>query len=167
LKTGDLVKRASAAFVLALAAYAVLYYLIEHRRASKGPWQVTFTKAEIGVPAMLINQSALGITNVQILFQAEPAASTNAASRANFDQASPDRITVSFNQARQTPFDVPYGRCDFLDTVTLPGTVAFEIFGHQIQLMPRVLTIDGIEHSWKVRESFMLTIESKCSTLAR
>jgi hypothetical protein len=151
LKTGDFLKRALLTFVVVLAAYAVLYYLIEHRRVSAGPWQVTFTNAKTGVPAMIINQSALGITNVQIWFQADSGA------QLHLQPVSAGPITVTFNVARKTPFDVPYGKCVFLDTVFLPGTVVFESFGHQIQLMPRVLTIDGAERIWVSSESVFLT----------
>lgn len=128
-----------------MAAYAALYYAIEHRRASKGPWEVTFTESESGAPAILINQTALGITNIQVSFAGAEASLTNAT------------VKLTFAQARKTPFDVPYGRCVFLDTVSLPGTVVLEMFGHQIQLMPRVLTIDGVERPWNSGETICLT----------
>jgi hypothetical protein len=47
------------------------------------------------------------------------------------------------------PFDVPFGKCVFMDTTFLPGTLAFELFGHEIQLIPRVLTIDKQEQPWR------------------
>ena len=137
-------KRALLAFVIALAAYAVLYRVIEHHRASKGPWQVTFRQLRGRSPAILINQFALGITNVQISFPVTANTLTN------------DSVTFSFREARQTPFEVPFGKCVFLDTMFLPGTVAFEISGHQIQLLPRVLTIDGAEREWISGEDIFL-----------
>lgn len=138
-------KRVLLALVVVLAAYVVLYYAIEHRRAAKGPWKVTFTQLQERSPAILINQSGLGITNVQISFPVSSNALAN------------DSVTVSFGEAQRTPFDLPLGKCVFLDTVFLPGTVAIEVSGHQIQLLPRVLTIDGTERVWVSGESIFLT----------
>jgi hypothetical protein len=42
-----------------------------------------------------------------------------------------------------------------MDTTFLPGTLAFNLLGHQIQLIPRVLTIDGKEMPWGSNEWFM------------
>jgi len=139
------VKRVLLALVAVLAAYVVLYYAIEHRRAAKGPWQVTFAQLQGRSPAILINQSGLGITNVQISFPV----SSNAVAK--------DSVTICFGEAQRTPFDLPLGKCVFLDTVFLPGTVAIEISGHQIQLLPRVLTIDGVERAWVSGENIFLT----------
>ena len=64
--------------------------------------------------------------------------------------------TLEFSQARAVPFDVPFGKCVFLDPLFLPGTVTFEMFGHEIQLLPRVLTIDKVEHPWRNGETIRL-----------
>jgi hypothetical protein len=52
---------------------------------------------------------------------------------------------------------VPFGQCVFQDAQTLPGTVVFELFGHEIQLLPRVLTIDRVEHPWHSGETITLS----------
>jgi hypothetical protein len=121
------------AFVVCALVYFVAYSGIEHLRYRNGPWQITFTTAT-NAPAIVINQPALKIRNLKIIF---PSATTT-----NSD------ATLVFNQARPVPFDVPLGQCVFLDATTLPGTVALKIFDHEIQLLPRVLTIDGEEKSW-------------------
>jgi len=36
-----------------------------------------------------------------------------------------------------------------MDTTFQPGTVVFTNFGHEIQLLPRVLTIDKVERPWQ------------------
>ncbi len=36
-----------------------------------------------------------------------------------------------------------------MDTTFLPGTVTFELFGHEIELLPRALIIDRQEHAWQ------------------
>jgi len=131
------------ALLLALAGYALLFRLIEHRRTRNGPWQVTFIGFTNGGPSLIIDQAALGITHVQVVFAGTPPA-TNGAE------------TVRFAQARTTPFATPLGQCVFLDTISLPGTVVLEVFGHEVQLMPRVLTIDRHEHPWRVGETIVL-----------
>lgn len=127
-------------FVFVLIAYFGAFTWIQHRRVVKGPWVVTFT-TESGAPALVLNQPALGIRDVRIVFADERAA-TN--------------VTLEFAQAREVPFDVPFGKCVFLDPLFLPGTVALEAFGHQIQFLPRVLTIDGSEHPWRSGETIQL-----------
>src|SRR5437868_6296943 len=94
-------------FALALLAYAAFYFGIEHLRARKGPWQVTFKSTPSGTPLLLINQPALGITNVQIIF---PEAANSASPPA----------TLVFDHPREVPYDLPFGRCRFMDTTFLP-----------------------------------------------
>jgi hypothetical protein len=119
---------------LALGTYALSFGCIEHRRNRQGPWHITFT-ATHGAPCLIVNQPTLGITNVQVVFDAAPTP-TNPA------------VVVEFALARATPFATPFGQCVFLDTLSLPGTVVLELFGHQVQLLPRVLTIDRAERPW-------------------
>ena len=129
-------------FVVALVGYAAVFGWIEHRRVVKGPWVVTFT-GKNETPAIILNQGALGIREVRVLFQ-------DATTQSNRAQ------TREFSRARLVPFEVPFGQCVFQDTTFLPGTVAFEMFGHQIQLMPRVLTIDKTERPWRSGETIEL-----------
>ena len=124
------------AFLLALVCYAIFYFSIEHRRTRKGPWEITFTNGPGGAPALVINQPRLSITNVQIIFPDEP--------RPAFGSFG----TLNFAQARAVPYDVPFGKCIFQDTTFLPGNVTLQLYGHEIQLLPRVLMIDRQEHPW-------------------
>ena len=132
------------AFLIALVVYAVFYQGIEHRRTRKGPWQVAFTHGESGDPAIVIQQPALAISNVQIRFAGEPEAPTNAA------------VTLAFSQPREVPYDVPFGKCIFMDTTFLPGTLTFQLFGHEIELLPRVMIIDHDEYAWKSGKAIVL-----------
>jgi hypothetical protein len=145
MKKDGLLKPLAFAFVAAIAIYAVMYSGIEHRRTYKGPWQVAFTNDPAGAPAVVINQPALGITNVQITF---PGAALPR------DPATNQR---AFAQPREVPYGVPFGKCLFMDTTFLPGTLVFNLFGHEIQLIPRVLTIDHLERPWRSHEVISLT----------
>jgi hypothetical protein len=136
MKSDGPLKHFALAFLLAVVFYAVLYRGCEQRRTKRGPWEVTFTTNSAGFPLMLINQPRLAITNKQIHFPDQQVPATNKLE------------LVEFRQPKPVPFPVPFGKCVFMDTTFLPGTVAFEIFGHQIELMPRVLITDHQEHPW-------------------
>ena len=138
-------------FIIALALYVISYGWIEHRRYRKGPWEITFTN-NAAAPALIINQPALGLTNVTLVFEG---GSTNAAPLES-NNASNQPIRLEFRTPRQTPFDVPFGKCVFEDLTFLPGTVTFQMFGHEIELLPRVLIIDQKEHPWQSGEATVL-----------
>ena len=118
-------------FLIALALYAVTYSWIEHRRHHKGPWEVSFTTST-NTPLLIINQPALGLTNVTLLFGRESLGSTNAVASANNESNQPTHL--DFRTPKQTPFDVPFGKCVFEDLTFLPGTVTFQMLGHEIEL---------------------------------
>jgi hypothetical protein len=134
MKSDNLLRHLVVPFGIALLIYAISYTWIEHRRTRKGPWEVSFTNDNSGTPALVINQPALAITNLQITFPGETAR-TNA--------------SLSFRQPQQVPWEVPYGKCVFMDTTFLPGTIVIDLFGHEIQLIPRALTIDQKEMPWE------------------
>src|SRR5580765_3080008 len=132
-------------FALALAIAGVGYFAcfnyIEYRRVSKGPWQVVFQNEGTNL-TLGVSQASLNIQNVTLHF-------TNVVVLTNLSQ------TIRFEAGRGVPFEVPFGKCVFQDPLFLPGTVALEIAGHEIQLMPRTLTLDGIEHGWSSDQSFV------------
>jgi hypothetical protein len=137
MRSDGLLRHFALAFVLALAGYAVFYFAIENRRTRQGPWQVAFTNNPAGAPTIIIDQPTIGVTNVQITFPGATFGSTNAP------------CTLRFDQPRQVPYPVPLGKCLFMDTTFLPGTITFELVGHEIELLPRVLIIDFQEHPWQ------------------
>jgi hypothetical protein len=122
------------AFAIALILYVIAYGWIQHRRTRKGPWQVDFISTN-GAPALTINQPWLGLTNVTLVFQGEPA---------------PTNVThVEFRIPQPTPFQVSFADCIFEDLTFLPGTVTFKACHHEIELLPRVLVIDRKENQWR------------------
>jgi len=136
MKSDNLLRHLAIPFGIAVLVYAVFYGGIEHRRTRKGPWQVTFTNNAAGAPTLLINQPKLAITNLQITLAGETnGAGTNA--------------VLIFDTPKPVPYDIPFGKCVFMDTTFLPGTIVFDLFGHEIQLIPRVLTIDKKEIPWE------------------
>jgi hypothetical protein len=143
MRADNPLKHFAIAFVLAIICYVVAYGFIEHRRNRKGPWQVVFTNTPAGDPALVINQGALAIHNATIRFP-------------GVSMPPPVTNQPEFSQPKQVPWDVPFGKCIFMDTTFLPGTLTFQMFGHDIELLPRVLVIDRQEHPWKSDEKIVL-----------
>ena len=137
MKSNGIARHFLLVFIIALVGYAVVYSIIEHRRTRNGPWQITFTHDVSGTPAIVVNQPGLAITNLWIVFAGGKIPATNFSG------------TLTFTQPQAVPFVVPFGQCVFMDMTSLPGTIAFELFGHEIQLIPRVLTIDKKERAWE------------------
>jgi hypothetical protein len=54
-----------------------------------------------------------------------------------------------FREPKLVPYEVPFGQCVFMDTTFLPGTLTLQLFGHEIELLPRVLVVDRQEHPWR------------------
>jgi hypothetical protein len=161
MKRDNPAKHFIVAFLIALLGYLLVYHFIENRRTRKGPWQVTFTNSPAGSPAIVINQPALSISNVQIQFPSG-IITNNLSSFTNYQS----RVTnvFLFNQPKPVPYDVPFGKCVFMDTTFQPGTLTFQFFGHEIELLPRVLVLDRQEHAWKSGE--IITLNALSSTNA-
>jgi hypothetical protein len=129
--------------LVSLIGYIAVFSWMENNRRKDGPWEITFTQVD-NSPVLLVNHAKLGLTNVTIVFPAA-VATTNAAQ------------TIRFEHGRVAPFDLPFGKCVFLDTLYLPGTVTMETFGHLIQVLPRTMTIDRVERPWSSGEKILLT----------
>jgi len=127
-------KQFLAVFIISLVLYIAAYSAIEHRRTRHGPWTVTFTNLA-GAPALVIDERRLSISNVILSFPTQPPSVTNAA--------------LVFDPPREVPFALPFGQCVFMDTTFQPGTLVFTLFGHEIQLLPRTLTVDKREIAWQ------------------
>ena len=131
MRPEGILKHIAAALAIAVVFYFVSFTWIERRRAANGPWQVTFRADSAGVPALSISESKLNISQTL---------------RFPRDRTTPNLSrTVIFGQ--ETP-DLPFGEMIFQDPTFLPGTVTMRLFGHQIELLPRVLTIDRKEYPW-------------------
>src|SRR5262249_28513175 len=93
-----------------------------------------------------VAQPALNITNVQFGFSGEKVAATN------FHK------TVVFDNPKT---NVPFGQIIFIDTTFLPGTITFEFFGHEVQLLPRILIVNKREMAWQSNQAIELAPEGK------
>jgi hypothetical protein len=129
--------------LVTLVGYVIVFSWVENNRRKDGPWEITFAKTN-NSPVLLINHAKSGLTNIAIVF-------SDAVVPTNLPQ------TVSFPHGRVAPFDLPFGKCIFLDSLYLPGSVTVQAFGHEIQLLPRTLIIDRVERAWSPGEKILLT----------
>ena len=143
MKSAGNLKQFLYAFVIALVGYAGLFSCDKYLREKNGPWRITFTTDSSGVPGIIIQEPRLNILNVKIVFPSGRTALTNFSA------------VVVFDNPLKT---IPFGKFIFHDLMYLPGTVTLELFGHEIELLPRVLIIDRKEHPWKSGTTISLAV---------
>ena len=148
MQPSGLVKPVLIGLLLAVAIYVGGFAFDQHLRTRRGPWEVTFTTEPSGAPAILVNQRKLNIANLKIVFLGEP--STNIQRAVVFDFP-------------QKP--IPFGKVKFEDLTYLPGTVTFDFFGHEIELLPRTLYINRKAHPWISNETITLAPADKPAAL--
>jgi len=144
MQPSGFVKPVLVGLLMAVAIYAAGFALDQHLRTRRGPWEVTFTTETSGVPAIIVNQPKLNLANLKIVFLGE--AGTNVHGAVAFD-------------IPQKP--VPFGKVKFEDLTYLPGTVTFDFFGHEIELLPRTLYINRKAYPWNSNETITLSAADK------
>jgi hypothetical protein len=131
------------AFALALAGYALFFSCDQKVRTRKGPWEVKFTTNTQGEASIVVNQQILRITNVQIQFLGEEATNSG---------------EVAFDAPKKP---IPFGETKFEDLTYLPGSVAFNFFGHEVELLPRTLYLNKREQPWVSGKIYILRADEK------
>ena len=119
-------------FLVVLALYLGSFYGVEFLRHRKGPWQLEFGASNQSEPVITIHQPASQLTNLTLVFHGEKV-TNNAGS-------------VSFSKVKQP---VPFGRLLYEDLTFLPGVLTFDFYGHEIEMLPRVLVVNKREFPWQ------------------
>jgi hypothetical protein len=156
MKRESLTKHLLIAGLVAVAIYAITYAFIQHRREAKGPWRVEFRTDAASVPSVTIQQPALNIANVTILFADEQAVLPEGAQALVFDRVD-----------RAPPYPVPFGEVIYFDTTFLPGVVTFNLFTHEIEILPRALIINRQQHRWESNTTITVTGTGKAAPFKR
>jgi hypothetical protein len=133
MRSDGLLKHLAICLVIAVVFYVTAFGWIQYRRTAKGSWVADFRADAAGTPALLISQTNLNISET-IVFAGQTVHA------ANFPR------TIVFGQ---TPPNLPFGELIFQDPTFLPGTVTMRQFGHVVELLPRVLTVDKKEYPWQ------------------
>jgi hypothetical protein len=119
-------------FLVVLALYAAVFFGLEKTRRHKGPWEVSFQTNTQGDPTLMVSQAKLGLSDVSIVVHGEN--TSNVTGR------------VVFDRVKQP---VPFGRVIYEDLTFLPGVVTFDVFGHEIELLPRALIVNKKLVDWQ------------------
>lgn len=146
MKSGFSARSLGLFFVVVFILYLGAFYGCEYMRVRKGPWEVQFMSDSSGRPSIIVYQPALGVSSVEILFHSEQINRSNLSERVSFDRP-----------LKQGPF----GKVIYEDLTFLPGVVTFDLFGHEIELLPRVLIINKKEVPWKSDSTVELTASDK------
>jgi hypothetical protein len=133
MRSDGLLKHLAICLVIAVVFYVAAFGWIEHRRTARGPWVADFRADAAGTPALYIFQTNLNISE-SIVFPGQTV------HLSNFSR------TISFGQS---PPYLPFGELIYQDPTFLPGTVTMRLFGHVVELLPRVLTVDKKEYPWQ------------------
>ncbi len=96
----------------------------------------------------MINQPRLKLSDVKIVFTGERVTNPPA--------------TVAFDMPQKA---VPFGRVKFEDFTYLPGTLTIDLFGHEIELLPRTLYVNRQAHPWKSGDTITLSAADRPAAL--
>ena len=140
MQSDGFLKHLVIAFGLALVGYGLLYGCDKHLRTRRGAWEFTFAPSAQGEPTLTIDQPFLGISKVRILIKGETY--EGATQRIRFDKPG---------------IELPFGKPMFYDTTYLPGSVTMDLFGHEVEVLPRTLILNFKEKPWKSGEVISLT----------
>jgi hypothetical protein len=127
-------------FIGALFFYFGGFYGLEYLRVRKGPWEVSFEPDGVAgrsAPAVIVQQPSVGVSQVTLVFQGEKTTNAPAESVAG---------TVRFDTVEKNAL---FGDVIYEDLTFLPGVITFNLFGHEIELMPRVLVVNKKEIPWQ------------------
>ena len=142
----DSLKHFAYAFLIALVGYVAFYAGDAYLRQRHGPWRVRFTSDSSGNPTLIVADPQLKIADIRIVLVGERTSLTNAPVEVVFDRPL---------------LPLPFGKRVFEELMWLPGTLTLDLFGHEVQLLPRVLTINRKEVAWKSGVEFRLTAADK------
>jgi hypothetical protein len=140
----NILKHAAFAFLIALLGYVLFYSCDARLRTRKGPWRVSFEASTNGEPLLIIDEPALNI-HTQVLLAGEKATNTPG--------------VVEFKDPRF--LQVPFGRVRFHDLTYLPGTVTLDVYGHEVELLPRTLVLNTKEVGWTNDITYVLSPTNK------
>jgi hypothetical protein len=133
VKTSFPWKQALLLFGAVLLAYLAVFNGIEYHRHRKGPWKVDFMTDEAG-------RASIGVFQEHSKVSARLHFPDVTISRTNFGER------VAFDRPKKP---VPFGKVIYEDLTFLPGVVTFDFFGHEVELLPRVLIVNKREVDWR------------------
>ena len=107
---------------------------------------MTFGTPANAPPFLRIEHPQLGVRSVRLVFLGEHVASSNELETVVFD--TPSR-------------PLPFGERLHEDLTFLPGVETLVCFGHEIEILPRVLTVNRKELPWQAEMTIELSPDQK------
>lgn len=132
-------------FAVLIPVYLLVYAWIEGRRVRQGPWVLRFETAPgTRQPSLTIRHEGLGIQSALLRFPAEVV---------------PEGIPTGAVELilNKPELPLPFGKRVSEDLMFLPGVETMDLFGHEVELAPRVLVVDRKEIPWQ--PSFTLDLD--------
>lgn len=126
-----MLRNATILFLSIAAIYLGSFYALEWKRKTNGPWVVTYSVTTNGSPSVTVRNAKLKIDQILVF--------TNA----NF--AFPSPVTLDYALPST---NTPFGKIIYQDATFLPGILTYQLFGHEIELLPRTLAVDRKEVPW-------------------
>lgn len=145
-----ILKRFGFAFGVVLLCYVLMYGCDRHLRLKNGPWDLNFSRESDGTPRLVINQAALGITNVILRLEGEIVRL--------------DPTLVRFEGSESVK--IPYGKVQAFYRSYLPGMIRLDLFGHDVEIRQRALILNCNEREWQSDEVITLKPEQKWRAVA-
>ena len=145
-----ILKRFGFAFGLVLLCYVLIYGCDRHLRFKNGPWELHFSRESDSTPRLVINQAALGITNVTLRLEGEIVRL--------------DPILVQFQDSEAVK--IPYGKVLGFYRSYFPGMIRLDLFGHEVEIRQRALILNFDEREWQSGEVISLKPEQKWRAVA-
>lgn len=136
-------------FCLALVGYGLMFGCDRHLRSRKGAWELTFASSTEGEPVLTVDQPYHGISKVRMVFKGE--SFLGPTKRLRFDGPG---------------VSLPFGQPIFFDTTYLPGSITLDLFGHQVEILPRTLILNFEERPWVEGELIELRPEESLASKA-
>lgn len=133
-------------FIVTVVFYLCAYNGLQYLQTRRGPWEATFATDDAGHPAITLDQPKLNISSVELLFLGETVDRTNLSERVFFDKP-------------RKP--APFGTVIYDDLMFLPGVVTLDVFGHEIEFLPRTLIINKKEYPWNSDTTIELSASNK------
>lgn len=127
-----------------------MYGCDRHLRLKNGPWDLNFSRESDGTPRLVINQAALGITNVILRLEGE------------IVRLDPTLVRFEGSESMK----IPYGKVQAFYRSYLPGMIQLDLFGHDVEIRQRALILNCNERGWQSGEIITLKPEQKWRAVA-
>jgi hypothetical protein len=150
MKTSFPWKQTLALFAAVLLAYLAVFNGIEWLRQRKGSWQVEFAATPEGRPLVAVTQAYHKISAL-IEFPDEKVKTSAKA--------------IAFDRPKKEA--PPFGKVLYEDLTFLPGVVTLDLFGHEVELLPRVLIANKKQIPWPNATHIQLWSTNKPATLPK